>query len=118
MHFGRICAAVRFRRSLCEQQILKLDIAVTKAHCQAVVCTAALVSEGYTLADLCCSALSPVIVRAANSQSRQCSEKAHCQAVVCTAAPVSEVCTLAGSVLQCTDADHCGGSKVSNSTLQ
>jgi len=35
--------------SLCGQQILKLDIAVTQACCQAFVCTAALISEGCTL---------------------------------------------------------------------
>ncbi len=70
MHFGRICAAVHCCRSLGDQQNLKLDVAVPQALlpvnlgavtsqtdmavlqacCQTVVCTAALCSEGCSLA--------------------------------------------------------------------
>ena len=49
MQFARICAAMHCYWSVCEQQTPKLDIAVTQACCQAVVCTAALINEGCIL---------------------------------------------------------------------
>ncbi len=92
----------------CEQHTFTSTLAVTQACCQAVVSTAALISEGCTnWQDLCCSALLLVIVGAATSQTDMAVPKACCQAVVCTAALISEGCTLAGSVLQFTVAGHC-----------
>ncbi len=78
---------------LCEQHTFTGTLAVTQACCQAVVCTAALVSAGCTWQHLCCSALLLVIVGAATSQTDMAVPKACCQAVVCTAALVSEGCT-------------------------
>ena len=45
MPFARTNDAMHFDRSLCEQQVLNLNIALTQACCQPVVCTAALISE-------------------------------------------------------------------------
>ncbi len=53
MHFGRICAAVSLLLVIvpfCEQHTFTSTLAVTQACCQAVVSTAALISEGCTLA--------------------------------------------------------------------
>ena len=47
--------------------MLKLDVAETRACCQAVVCTAAVISEASTLPKAVLSALLPVTVQAANA---------------------------------------------------
>ncbi len=126
MHFARICAAVHCCWSLCEQQILKLFIAVTQAFFQADFDTAALINEGCFLVgsvrnaicqDLCCNALLLVSVRATSPKLDIALTQACCQAVVCIAAMI-EGCILLGSVLQCTVAGHYASSKFSNSTLQ
>ncbi len=90
---------------VCEQQTFTSKFAVKRACCQAVVCTAALISEVALWQDLCCSALLLVIVPLCEQQtciSKVAVKRACCQADVCTAALISEGCTLAGSVLQCT----------------
>ena len=77
MHFGRICAAVHCRWSLWDQKLLKLDVAVTLACCQAVVCTSALISEGCTLAGRllqCTFAGHCAFVRAAYFHGKTCSD--------------------------------------------
>ena len=52
MQFAMICASALLLVivPLCEQQTFTSKLAVKHACCQAVVCTAALISEGCTLA--------------------------------------------------------------------
>ena len=110
MHFGRICAAVHCRWSLWDQKLLKLDVAVTLACCQAVVCTSALISEGCTLAGRllqCTFAGHCAFVRAAYFHGKTCSEPAVCFLLCSAHQLISEGCTLAGCLLQCTFAGHC-----------
>ncbi len=75
-------------------------MAVTKACCQAVVCTAALISEGCTLAGSVLQCTVAGHYGGRTSQTDMAVPQACCQAVVCTAALISEGSTLAGSVLQ------------------
>ena len=79
MHFGRICAAVHCCWSLWDQKILKLDVAVTLACylLDALFCTAALISEGCTLAGSvlqCTVAGRCAFVRAAYFHGYTCSD--------------------------------------------
>ena len=90
------------------------DMAVPKGCCQAVVCTAALISEGCTLAGSVLLLVIVVFCEQHTVTSTLAVTQACCRAVVCTAALISEGCTLAGSVLQCTVAGRCGGSNFSN----
>ena len=106
-----------------EQHTFTEELAVRLACCllSALFCTAALISEGCTLAGSvlqCTVAGRCAFVRAAYFHGYTCSDASLLSALFCTAALISEGCTLAGSMLQCSVAGHCGISNFSNLTLQ
>ena len=123
MHFARICAAMHCCWSLCEQQILKLDIAVTQAFFQADFDTAALINEGCFLVgsvrnaicqDLCSNALLLVSVRATNSQTRHCSDTSLLSGC-CLDSSSDQLKLHFGSVCAAVHCCcHCGGGNFSN----